>query len=64
MDKDADEIGRELNDVKQRMAGPLGFAVGACAVGFIVGLAAPLSDRERRTLRSLRETALTSTMLG
>ena len=49
-----------LNDVARRGAGiaeenPLGLALGALAVGFLAGLAAPISDLERRTVGPLRD---------
>jgi hypothetical protein len=34
---------------------PLGLALGALAVGFLAGLAAPVSELERRTVGPLRD---------
>lgn len=34
---------------------PLGLAIGALAVGFLAGLAAPVSELERRTLGPIRD---------
>jgi hypothetical protein len=49
-----------LTDAARRGAGmavenPLGLALGALAVGFLAGLAAPVSDLERRTVGPLRD---------
>lgn len=55
MGTDTSEIAPDLDDLRERMAGPLGLAFGACALGFIVGLAVPTSDGERRVLEPVRE---------
>lgn len=52
MGKDPSEIG---NQIREGIQNPLGPALGACAVGFLVGLFVPVTSMEERALPRVRE---------
>ncbi len=48
-----EKVKRTVGSVSEK--NPLGLAIGALAVGFLAGLAAPVSELERRTVGPLRD---------
>ncbi|MGH7736267.1 MAG: hypothetical protein ACREMP_00095 [Candidatus Tyrphobacter sp.] len=55
MGKESYDLAERHETVTDHLSGPLGIAVGACAIGFIAGLMLPTSDTERRALRPVRD---------
>lgn len=49
------ELRPELKRTAERLQGPLATALGACAIGFGIGLILPSSDPERRMLGRVPE---------
>lgn len=45
----------DLDDLKERLSGPLGIALGACALGFVAGLLLPATRAEERALGPVRD---------
>jgi len=57
MGEDPSEIGDQIigDQMREGLQNPLGLALGACAVGFLVGLAMPVTSIEEQALPRVRE---------